>query len=78
MSRGKYLSLEEARNGETKGATIARFCKEHPSQADERFWPLLRAAAKGLPASEQTSDRGSSDGYSGTRTRQDTSKDGEG
>ena len=47
MARGKYLSLEEARKGETKGATIGRFCKEHPSQADERFWPGLEAAAKG-------------------------------
>ena len=54
MSRGKYISLEEARKGETKGATIDRFCKEHPSQADERFWPTLEAACKGdiVPSSE--------------------------
>ena len=36
MARGKYLSLEEARKGETKGATIKQFCKEHPSEGDEK------------------------------------------
>ena len=36
MSRGKYLSLEEARKGETKGATIKQFCKEQPSEGDEK------------------------------------------
>ena len=36
MSRGKYLSLEEARKGESKGATIKQFCKEHPSEGDEK------------------------------------------
>ena len=36
MARGKYLSLEEARSGETKGETIERFCKEHPSEGDEK------------------------------------------
>ena len=75
MARGKYLSLEEARNGTTKGATIKRFCKEHPSQADERFWPLLEAVAKGKPIDRQTSDARPSGGYSGTRTRPDTSED---
>ncbi len=75
LARGKYLSLEEARKGETKGATIGRFCKEHPSQADERFWPLLEAVAKGKPAVQQTSSRAASGGYSGTRIRPDTSED---
>ena len=75
MSRGKYLSLEEARKGATKGATIARFCKEHPSQADERFWLLLEAAAKGLREGGRTSGRAASEGYSGTRTRRGTSED---
>ncbi len=75
MSRGKYLSLEEARKGETKGATIKRFCKEHPSQADGRFWPLLETVAKGKPEDRQTSSRAASVGYSGTRTRRDTSED---
>ena len=75
MARGKYLSLEEARKGETKGATIKRFCKEHSSQADGRFWPLLEAAAKGSPTSVQTSIRAASEGYSRTRTPQATSED---
>ena len=75
MSRGKYLNLEEARKGETKGATIKRFCKEHPSQADERFWPALEAAAKGLPTAEGTSAPAASEGYSGTQTRPGTSED---
>lgn len=71
MSRGKYLSLEEARNM----GKLKRFAKEHPSKADERFWPLLEAAAKGLPKALQTSSRGVSGGYSGTQTRRDTSED---
>ncbi len=71
MARGKYLSLEEAR----KARQLDRFCKEHPSQADERFWPLLNAAARGLPEAEETSSRVASEGYSGTRTRRDTSED---
>ena len=75
MARGKYLSLEEARKGKTNGETIKRFCKEHQSQADERFWPTLEAAAKGLPTAEETSGPGSSEGYSGTRTRPGTSED---
>ena len=52
MARGKYLSLEEAR----KRGKLKQFAKEHPSQADERFWPLLKAAAKGSPEGEETSD----------------------
>jgi len=38
MSRGEYLSLEEARRGESKSATIKRFCKEHPSEGDEKLF----------------------------------------
>ena len=71
MATGKYLSLEEAR----KEGTIKRFCKEHPSQADERFAPLLDAMTRGLLEGGQTSVRDASEGYSGTRTRQDTSED---
>ena len=71
MSRGRYLSLEEARNV----GKLKRFAKEHPSQADERFWPLLEAIAKGKPVDRQTSDAGPSGGYSDTRTRRDTSED---
>lgn len=50
MARGKYLSLEEAR----KARKLGRFAKEHPSKADDRFWPLLDAASKGLLEDEQT------------------------
>ena len=54
MSRGKYLSLEEARNT----GKLDRFAKEHPSQADGRFWIALEAAArpKTPPKDERTSD----------------------
>jgi len=46
MSRGEYLSLEEARKGES-GATIKRFCKEHPTEGDEpAFDRLLCRMAK--------------------------------
>lgn len=65
MARGKYLSLEEAR----KQGKLDQFAKEHPSQADERFKPLLEALAKGSLEGVGTSGRGSSAGYSGTRTR---------
>ena len=38
MSRGKHLSLEEAR----KAGQIDQFCKEHPSEGDGgRFAKLL-------------------------------------
>ena len=68
MARGKYLSLEEAR----RMKRLDRFAKEHPSQADERFSPLLNAMARGLLEGGRTSHRAASEGYSGTRTRQDT------
>jgi len=46
MSRGECLSLEEARKGE-QGATIKRFCKEHPTEGDEpAFDQLLGRMAK--------------------------------
>ena len=34
MSRGKYLSLEEAR----KKGQLDRFCKEHPSKGDRALF----------------------------------------
>ena len=67
MSRDKLLSLEDAR----KTGQIDRFCEERQSQADGRFWPLLEAAAKGLPKVQQTSSQGVSGDCSGTQTRQD-------
>ncbi len=71
MSRGKHLSLEEAR----KAGQLDQFCKEHPSQADERFLPLLHAMAKGTPAIQQTSSRDASDDCNETQTHPDTSQD---
>ena len=44
MSRGKHLSLEEAR----KLGKLDQFAKEHPSEADkEQFDALLNAMAHG-------------------------------
>ena len=44
MSRGKYLSLEEAR----KGGKIKQFCKEHPSKGNmDAFDRLFGAMSKG-------------------------------
>ena len=46
MARGKYLSLEEGR----KQGRLDRFCKEHPSEGDEKtFDDLLEAMAEGKP-----------------------------
>lgn len=48
MSRGKYLSLEEALKGESKGATLKQFCKEHPSEGNEKqFDRVFKKMAKG-------------------------------
>jgi len=50
MSRGKYLSLEEARNLKK----INRFCKEHPTKGDEKtFDELLDRMAKANPKHER-------------------------
>lgn len=53
MSRGKYLSLEEAR----KAKQLSRFAREYPSEGDaEKFDRLFRAMAGGKPpAEDQTS-----------------------
>lgn len=67
MARGKYLSLEEAR----KMGALDLFAKEHPSKSEgKRFEQLLNAMSRGQLEGEQTSTRASSEGYSGTRTRQ--------
>ena len=72
MSRGRHLSLEEAR----KAGQIDQFCKEHPSQGDAgRFEGLLTAMARTMPASDHTSDPGSSAYYSDTQTPSRTSAD---
>ena len=37
MSRGKHLSLKEAR----KANQLKQFCKEHPSEGDEQLFDRL-------------------------------------
>ena len=50
MSRGKYLSLEEAR----KKGKIDQFCKEHPATGDEEFFDnLLDKIAKEEPKKKE-------------------------
>lgn len=76
MARSKYLSLEEAR----KAKCLDRFAKEHPFEdvhprARSRFKAVLNAMSRGTLEGGQTSSRGSSASYSGTRTRQGTSGD---
>jgi hypothetical protein len=53
MSRGKYLSLEEAR----KRGLLERFCKEHPSEGDEeRFKRLLESMTNPKPEPKSSSE----------------------
>jgi hypothetical protein len=69
MSRGKYLSLEEAR----KAGELDRFAKEHPSEADkERFERLLNAMSRGVLEGEETSSQDHGENSSGTQTPQGT------
>ncbi len=52
MSRGKYLSLEEARNSDE----IEQFCKEHPSNGDDgEFERLLMAMTRRTSVADKTS-----------------------
>ena len=72
MAIGKYLSLEEAR----KKNLLDRFCKEHPSKADQRkFKRLLEAMTTTPQAKQETSSRACPDSYSETQTLSDTPKD---
>lgn len=69
MSRGKFLSLEEAR----ESGDFKQFCKEHPEPAErERFLKLLSAMSQGVLEEEGTSQPRHAEGSSGTRTRQGT------
>ena len=55
MSRGKYLSLEEAR----RLGKLDQFCKEHPSDADaDRFKKLLALVSEGQKEADGGSERG--------------------
>jgi hypothetical protein len=67
MSRGQYLSFEEAR----KRGELARFAKEHPSKADRaRFLALLDAMSKGGLEEAETSKPDRRASSNETRTRQ--------
>lgn len=71
MARGRYLSLEEARNA----GTFIRFAKEHPSQADERFSCLLDAMSKASQEEPRTSSEAVSEDCSDIQTQPNTSED---
>ena len=69
MSRGKYLSLEEAR----KTGKLDRFVKEHPSEGDrERFNRLLSEMSKTIGEAKETSSPECDESSNETRTRQGT------
>ena len=69
MSRGKHLSLEEAR----KSGKLDRFAMEHPSETDRgRFERLLDAMSRGVLEEEETSNSERPEGSNGTQTRQGT------
>ena len=69
MSRGKYLSLEEAR----QSGDFKRFCKEHPSEAERaRFLKLLTVMSQGALEEEETSPQERGEDSTGTRTRRGT------
>lgn len=69
MSRGKYLSLEEAR----KSGDLDRFAKEHPSEANRgRFKRLLNAMSQGVLEEAETSKPDRRASSNETRTRRDT------
>jgi hypothetical protein len=54
MSRGKYLSLPEAR----KKKQLERFAKEHPSEGDaDQLEELIGAFAKTPQSTDQTSTK---------------------
>jgi hypothetical protein len=58
MSRGKYLSLREAR----KKKQLKRFAEEHPSTGDEeQLDSTLDAMAKKPESDDQTSESESSE-----------------
>ena len=72
MSRGKHLSLEEAR----KAGRLDRFSKEHPSTGErDEFDRALAAMLKGSGAGGETSEAESSEGSTETQTPPDFSKD---
>ena len=58
MSRGKYLSLQEARQAKGRVKKMGQFMNEHPSKGNKHaFDGILNAMAKNLPSTEETSVR---------------------
>ena len=69
MSRGKFLSLEEAR----QSGDFKQFCKEHPLETDRaRFLKLLSAMSQGVLEGEETSSPDRDEGSTGTRIHRGT------
>ena len=69
MSRGKFLSLEEAR----QSGDFKQFCAEHPLETDRaRFLKLLSAMSQGVLEEEETSSTARDEGSTGTRIRKGT------
>jgi hypothetical protein len=58
MSRGRYLSLEEAR----KAGQIKQFCKEHETNGNEKLFDetlsVMAKPAKKTGSGDQTSKKG--------------------
>jgi hypothetical protein len=69
MSRGKNLSLEEAR----RTGELARFCEEHPSKAEcDRFLALLDAMSRGALEEVGTSQPEHEESFTDTQTHRGT------
>jgi hypothetical protein len=69
MSRGKYLSLEEAR----KSGKLDRFSKEHPSEGNRKLFDrLLDEMSKTIEEAGVASSPEHDENSSGTQTRQGT------
>jgi hypothetical protein len=69
MSRGRYLSLEEAR----KSGKLDHFAKEHPSEGDcQLFDRLLSEMSKTIEEDDGSSSLGHDANSNGTQTPQGT------
>ena len=59
MSRGKYLSLEEARKKDRQGKDrLARFAKEHISEGDKKQFDALFGAMAKVPLKPKKKPKG--------------------
>jgi len=69
MSRGKYLSLEEAR----QSGKLDQFAAEHPTEAERaRFQALLDLMSRGALEAKETSQPDHAEGSTGTQTPRGT------